>query len=104
MERGRERNLISYLAIVLQRRQGVHYKLEEVVENMSILHHFVLQHNQVHQNVTDCRHCIFGVHHLELGVVDNIKWLSHVSVILSFGLRKGGSERETETVECYLLV
>ena len=87
MERGRERNLISYLAIVLQRRQRVHYKLEEVVENMSILHHFVLQHNQVHQNVTDCRHCIFGVHHLELGVVDDIKWFSHVCVILSFSLQ-----------------
>ena len=86
MERGRERNLISYLAIVLQRRQRVHYKLEEVVENVSILHHFVLQHNQVHQNVADCRHCIFGVHHLELGVVNNVERFSHICVILRLRL------------------
>ena len=65
---------------------------------MSILHHFVLQHNQVHQNVTDCRHCILGVHHLELSVVDNIQRLSNVSVILSLSLRESGvRERERET-------
>ena len=74
---------------------------------MSFLHHFILQHNQVHQNVTDGRHCIFGVHHLELGVVDDIKWFSHVCVILSFSL-KGKVELRTKEIElereAYLLV
>ena len=73
---------------------------------MSLLHHFILQHNQVHENVTDCRHCIFGVDHLELGVVNNIKWFSHVSIILSFSLKGKVEvrERDRETSECYLLV
>ena len=83
---GSGRNLISYLAVVFQRRQGVHYKLEKVVENVSILHHFIFQHNQVHQNVTDGRHCILGVHHLELGVVDDVEGLRHVCVILRLRL------------------
>ena len=76
----------SYLPIVLYRGKCVHDELEEVVEDVGLLHYLVLQHHQVHQDVADGRHRVLGVHHLELGVVDDVEGLRHVCVILRLRL------------------
>ena len=76
----------SYLPIVLYRGKCVHDELEEVVEDVGLLHYLVLQYHQVHQDVADSRHRVLGVHHLELGVVDDVEGLRHVCVILRLRL------------------
>ena len=83
-------NLLYYttnLSIIFKRRQCVHNKFEEMIEDVCVLHDFVLQDHQVHQDVADGGHGVLGVHHLELGVVNNVERFSHICVILGLRLK-----------------
>ena len=75
------------LSIIFKRRQCVHNEFEEMIEDVRVLHDFVLQDHQVHQDVADGGHGVLGVHHLELGVVNNVERFGHICVILSLRLK-----------------
>ena len=76
----------SHLAVVFQAGQRVHDELEQMEEDVRLLHKLVLQHHQVHQDVTDRCHGVLGVDHLELGIIDHVEGLGDVGIILGLGL------------------
>ena len=54
---------------------------------MGLLHKLVLEHHEVHQDVADGGHGVLGAHHLKLGIVNDVKWFCHISIIFSFSLK-----------------
>ena len=77
---------LSHLAVVFQAGQRVHDELEQMEEDVRLLHKLVLQHHQVHQDVADRCHGVLGVDHLELGIIDHVEGLGDVGIILGLGL------------------
>ena len=65
----------------VEQRQGVHDKLEDGVEDVLLLDELGLQDDEVHEDVADGGEGVLAVHHLELGVVDQVERLGHLHAV-----------------------